>query len=430
VTELKRSLNFTHLLFYGVGTIVGAGIYSIIGSAAQTAGPAVWISFVLASVAALITALSYAELVSAFPRAGAEYHFLREAFPQVRLLAFLGGLLIALNAAATSATVALAFGGYLNVFLKVPIGLAAFILLIVCTMLNIAGIREATWVSMGLIGIEVGGLLVFIIFGIPHAQWERAFVLPSLDLIPNVIGVAALVFFVYIGFQDVANLAQEAKQAEKHVPWALLISVLITSAIYLIVVFVAIAIDSIDAMAASNAPLEAAARRIHPALGKLLGITALFATASTALISLVSISRLLYGMAQGSDMPKILGKTWKRRQTPWVAALFLFIGASVLLTLEHIKIVASVSSLGMLIVFIAVQTAMIVLRYTQPALKRSFFVPGSIGKLPVLPLIGIAITFVLLLQFETKIYAIVTATLLSGWAGYRLRSAYSGAQKP
>ena len=117
---LAPTLTLTQLVFYGVGTIVGAGIYTIIGSAAGLAGTALWVSLLCAGAAAFLTALSYAELISMLPRAGAEYQFLKAAFPKAPLISFLAGFLIALNAAATSATVSLAFAGYLRVFLEVP----------------------------------------------------------------------------------------------------------------------------------------------------------------------------------------------------------------------------------------------------------------------------------------------------------------------
>lgn len=183
-TELRRSLNLVQLTFYGVGTIVGAGIYSVLGAAAGVAGEGLWISLLFAGAAALLTGLSYAELVSLFPRAGAEYHFLKEAFPRWPLLAFLAGFLIALNASATSATVALAFGGYARVFADLPAWVPALGLLSTCTVINILGIREATWVSIGIICVEVGGLLLLIGAGWWRADVVASIALPSADALP------------------------------------------------------------------------------------------------------------------------------------------------------------------------------------------------------------------------------------------------------
>src|SRR5688572_1863698 len=138
--QLKRTLSLPQLIFYGVGTMVGAGIYSVIGAAAEEAGAQLWVSFIFAGIAAFLTVLSYAELVSMFPKTGAEYNFLKAAFPDQPVFSFMAGYLIALNASATSATVALAFAGYLGVFVMTPEALTALALLAVCTVVNIVGI--------------------------------------------------------------------------------------------------------------------------------------------------------------------------------------------------------------------------------------------------------------------------------------------------
>jgi APA family basic amino acid/polyamine antiporter len=408
-TELKRSLTLTQLTFYGVGTIVGAGIYSVLGAAAGVAGHGVWLSLLLAGLAALLTALSYAELISMYPRAGAEYQFLRRAFPRLTLLSFFAGFLIALNAAATSATVALAFGGYLRVFLEIPAALTAFVLLGACTVVNIAGIRESTWVSMALICVEVAGLLLLIGAGFWHTDVIAAVHWPDLADGAGAAGIfagAALIFFIYIGFEDVANLAEETHEPRRDVPRALLISVMLTTVIYLLVAWVVLALATPATLAASESPLTAAAATITPALGWTLAITALFATASTALISLISISRLLFGMARDGALPGVLARLTPERRTPWVAALALFAAACALLPLGEVKVIASISALGVLSVFVGVQGALIMLRFTQPETPRGFRVPFAIGRMPVLPLLGIAMALALLTQFEAKVYAV------------------------
>ncbi|MCC2639027.1 MAG: amino acid permease [Moraxellaceae bacterium] len=416
-TELKRSLGLTQLTFYGVGTIVGAGIYSVLGAAAGMAGEGMWISLLLAGLAAFLTALSYAELISMYPQAGAEYHFLKRAFPRLTLLSFFAGFLIALNAAATSATVALAFGGYLRVFLEIPAALTAFVLLAICTVVNIAGIRESTWTSMALICVEVAGLLLLIGAGFWHADVLAAVHWPASLETGNVAGIfagTALIFFIYIGFEDVANLAEETHEPRRAVPRALLISVALTTVIYLLVAWVALALISPAQLAASESPLTAAASTIAPGLGWTLAITAMFATASTALISLISISRLLFGMARDGALPGVLSRLTPERRTPWVAALALFATACALLPLGEVKVIASISALGILSVFVAVQGALVMLRFTQPEVPRGFRVPFSIGRLPLPPLLGIVMALALITQFEAKVYAVGAFAVLVG----------------
>lgn len=397
--------------------MVGAGIYSVIGAAAQEAGSQLWLSFIFAGIAAFLTVLSYAELVAMHPKTGAEYNFLKAAFPELPVFSFMAGYLIALNAAATSATVALAFAGYLNVFVEASAALVALLLLMLCTLLNIAGIRESTWVSIGLICIEVAGLLLLIWSGFESGRMVTAFDEGSAGNSLNIAGIfaaTALIFFIFIGFEDVANLSEETHEPATTVPRALIISVIFTSVLYVLVAFSFIALGGAEEGGDSDSPLSAAAASIAPWRGRALAVAALFATASTALISLVSISRMLFGMARSGDMPKVLSKTLSKRKTPWVAALVLFCTACLLLPLGEVKTVASVSSFGVLLVFSAVQVAMIALRLRQPAKKRPFRVAFAIAGVPVLPVIGIVTLIALLTQFEAIVYAVGGAAILAG----------------
>ncbi len=430
--ELARSLTLTQLVFYGVGTMIGAGIYSIIGAAAGEAGHHLWISFLLAGCVAFLTVLSYAELASMMTRAGAEYQFMKKAFPRWPLLSFMAGYLIALNASATSATVSLAFAGYLDVFVNVPAMVTAFILLAVCTMINIAGIRQSTKISVGLICIEVAGLLLLIWAGFRHGDIANSFPhAPATGDFSGIFIATALIFFVFIGFEDVVNLSEESHDPQKNVPRALLLSVGLTSLIYVLVALAVIAIAAPEDLAQSDSPLTLASAQAVPWTGPVLTVAALFATASTALISLISISRLLFGMARDGDMPKPLSKTLARRQTPWVAALTLFTASCLFLPLGEVKIVASISSMGVLLVFIGVHAAMITLRFQQPDLERPFRVPFSIGPLPVLPVLGLIMAAALLTRFEPLVYLVGGGAIGFGIATYfiyrRIRAgAFSG----
>lgn len=420
--ELNRALNITGLIFYGVGSMVGAGIYSIIGAAANIAGSHLWISFLLASIAAFITVLSYAELISMYHKAGAEYQFLQRAFPKYSILSFMAGYLIALNAVATSATVALAFAGYLDFFINVPNLVTAIILLVVCTAVNIAGIRQSTWLGIGLVTIEVTGLLIVIWTGFESGGMLQSLsTAPSWDSLAGIFAATSLIFFVYIGFEDVANLSEESKMPSKTTPRALIISVLITSVIYLLVSLAFIAIENSRSYWNSASPLSDLTGAISPWRGIALGIAALFATASTALISLVSISRMLFGMAREGAMPEILSRTLKRRRTPWIAALILFAAACLFLPLGKVEIIASVSSFGVLLVFIGVQISMVILRFSQPNKVRPFRVPLSIGKVPVFPCIGIGIILFLITQFKLITYLIGAGAIILGLLIYFFR---------
>lgn len=415
MSELKRTLTVTELTFYSIGSIIGAGIYSVIGAAAGEAGTYLWISFVLAAIAAFITVLTYSELVSIMPKAGGEYHFLRAAFPNNPLISFMIGYLITLAAVATCSTVALSFGGYLKVFLDIPIIFSGFILLILCTAINIAGIRQSTFFSIFLICIETAGLFLIIWIGFSQGHPEKSFQnLPKNNELPNIFAATALVFFIYTGFGDIINLAEESYKPTKNVPKALLISILVVSIIYILVAIAIIGLSDPKALANSDSPLSFATKNIAPTTSKILGITALFATASTALITMISISRLLFGMAREGDMPKTLAKVLAKRHTPYIAAISIFIASCLLLPIDKVKITASLSSFSALLVFISIHVSVIILRYKKNAPKPKFKIALNIGRFPVLPFIGIIISTLLLTQFNQEVYLMAAVAILVG----------------
>ena len=428
--KLRRTIGLPQLILYGVSSMVGAGIYSVIGVAAGMAGTHLWLSFILAAIAAFIAVLSYTELSARFPKTGAEYQYLKKAFPELKALAFLGGYLVILNAATTAATVSVAFGGYLNHFMEMPIPAVAFGLLLVCTLINIVGIRESTWASTIMAMLEVGGLFLLIGIGL-NSVLGTGLSTPTFDTLPKlsdmngVFSATALIFFVYIGFEAIVDLSEETREPKRIVPLALLISVIFTAVIYILVAFSVLAISTPAQLSASTSPLTTAVESAAPWAGPVLAIAALFATASTALISMVGVSRVLYGMARDGEMPSVLAKLLPKQQTPWAAALTLFFISCLFLPLGEVKILASVSSLGVLLLFVAVQAAVIRLRFTNPEVSGTFYIPFAIGKVPVIPVIGIVICIGLMTLYEPLVYAITAAVILAGGVVFVLHNHYS-----
>jgi basic amino acid/polyamine antiporter, APA family len=407
ITKLRRVLGLTELTFYGIGSLIGAGIYSIIGVAAGEAGNFLWLSFITAGGAAFLTALSYSELASTLTKAGAEYQYIKFTFPTWHLLAFLGGYLVMLNGASTAATVSVAFAGYLNSFLTVPIIFTAFLTLLFSTLINISGIRQSTWASIIFTSIEISGLLLIISLGFIKGDIGKSFLLwPSLSNITSVLHASSIIFFIYIGFEDLVNLSEETVRPAVTIPRALILSGLVTSIIY---VAVAVAVTGLtDPMRASlsSAPLTTIVTTIHPWFGTAIGFAALCATASTVLIALISISRMIFGMARDGYFPKILAKIHSTRKTPYTASLTLFLLACIFLSFKEIETISSISSFGVLLVYILIHLSVIVLRVTQPNLWRPFRVPLSVHGIPVLPVIGMLASILLIMQFDFKIYLI------------------------
>jgi amino acid transporter len=415
VTQLKRTLGLPALTLYGLGTTLGAGIYSVLGPAAGLVGDAVWMSFVVSSLAALLVALSYSELATAFPRAGAEYVYLRAAFPRSGAPAFAIGMMMAASGTATAATVALAFAGYLEGFVELPAFASAGCMLVLLTAVALWGMRESAWLNIAFTSIEVGGLLLVIGAALFSDRFGAALEAgPSLDVIAG----ASLVFFSYLGFENIVNLAEEAHEPERTLPRAIILSLVITTLLYVLVALAAVALAGADRLANSRAPLALAVAQASPALARVLGAIALFATANTALASILSAGRVLYGMAQGGDLPRRVGAVGSRRKTPWVATLIASGAAMLLLPLGRVELVASVSSFAALIAFTAVHASVIALRYREPERSRPFRVPLRVGRFPLLPALGAIGSSMLLVRLEPAALLVGASLLISALLAY------------
>jgi basic amino acid/polyamine antiporter, APA family len=402
---LKPVLGPVQLVFYGVGVIVGAGVYSVIGTAAGLAQQNLWVSFVIGAGVACLTAISYAEMATAYPQAGAEYTYIRHAWPKADWLSFGVGVVILLGGAASAATVAMAFGGYLRVFVDFPPALAALALLVACTAFNIWGMRESSWVNMLFTSIEVGGLLLVIAAGL-----VRDVAPPPVDaqpaiMQPAIMSAAALLFFVYLGFEEIANLVEEVRRPARDMPLALFASMAITTVLYVLVALAVVHMATPAELASSDAPLATAISSVWPQLVNVLSGVALFATANTVLITIIAASRLTFSMAREGEIHAVFAGLLPRRQTPWVAAILSLVAAAALLPIGSVKILAEMSSFAALVAFLMVNLALITLRYTHPHHRRPFRVPGTIGRMPVLPLAAVVSIVLLLIHFDWQIYA-------------------------
>lgn len=419
---LERTLGLPSLFLYGLGAILGAGIYSVLGAAAGRAGKSVWLSFVLSALLALVTALSYAELSTAYPRAAAEYVYLRRAMPKRRWAAFAAGVMMAASSAATAATVSLAFAGYLERFVPLPQLAVSAGLLAALTGVALWGIRQSSWMNAVFTLIEAGGLVLFVVVGAKAEGFGEALLARPTWA---VFGGASIVFFSFLGFENIANLVEEAKKPERDLPRAILLSLAGATVLYVLVALAAVALLDPAAIAKSDAPLAAAIGTAAPRLAGALGGVALFATANTALASLLSGSRVLYGIARGGDLPRRVGAVLGKRKTPWVATLIVAGVAGAMLPLGKVAVVASVSSFAALLAFASVNVALIVLRYREPDRERPFRVPLTAGRFPVLPALGAAASLALLTQLERDALiggAVLLAVTLGAYLGLNRRA--------
>lgn len=409
--KLKAVLGPIQLTFYSVGIIVGAGIYSVIGAAAGLAGESLWLSFVVAAVVAALTAVSYAEMATSFPAAGAEYVYIRRALPEARWISVATAAIILFGGAATAATVAVAFGGYLQLFFDVSPTVSAVLLLVLCTAVNMIGVREASWLNILFTCIEVAGLALVIGAGLTRVSFFDPVTSPPT---PGILPAAAIIFFVYLGFEEVANLAEEARTPARDIPRALFFSLGLTTILYVTVALAAVALVSPGELANSGAPLATALQQTWPQATWVLAAIALFATANTVLITLIATSRMAFSMARENDLPKAIGNLALGRQTPWVAAILVLLMSATLLPLGDLTILAELSSFSALIAFLVVNLALIILRYRLPKHRRPFVVPLSIGRMPILPLAAILSIAMLLASFDRTILIATVLVFLAG----------------
>lgn len=316
--HLRRRIGIIGLSAYGVGTILGAGVYALIGPAARLAGHGLWLSFLLAALIAALTGLSYDELTTAIPRAAAEFEFVYDAFGSDRL-AFLVAWILVLSNSASLGTVALGFAGYLYSLSGLPISFAALALILVMMAVNVIGIRESTAVNVVFTVIEAGGLVLVIV----AATSVHGPLLPSpIETWSGVVEGAAFIFFAYLCFEEIAHVSEETVAPELLIPVAITISVVLTAILYVGIAFAALALVSPGELAASPAPLADALAAAWGQRGReVLNVVALFATANTVLLLVTAGARMLYGMASSSALPGILGYVHPSTRTPIVAII-------------------------------------------------------------------------------------------------------------
>ncbi|MEX1254070.1 MAG: APC family permease [Dehalococcoidia bacterium] len=409
--KLRRSLGLFETTLGGIGIILGAGIYALVGEVAGKAGDALWLSFLMAAGMAAVIGLGYAELASTFPRAGADFEYTRRALgPRA---AFVVGWLIVIGNLVAAAAVALGFGGYLSYFIDLPATPLALGALVVATLIAFYGIKQAVWTSIVLTFVEAAGLIFIITIGVPHLG--DADLLETQHGATGVFSGAALVMFAFIGFEQVATLAEETRDAARIVPRALLISLAVTTVLYLLVAVASVSVLGWEALSSSDAPLaDVAAEVLGGRASDFVAVVALFSTGNTILLLLVAASRLIYGMADTNALPRFLAWVHPRAQTPVRAiALSLVVSAGFALS-GDLALVAGATNFAVFIGFAAVNLSLIVLRYTHPDVERPFRVPLSIGRMPVLPVVALASVAFMMANLEHDVLLIGGGLFLSG----------------
>ena len=387
--SLRRELGLVEVVIYGVGLILGAGIYAILGEAAGAAGESLPIAFLLAAVISLFTGLSYAELSSRFPKGEGDYVYVREGL-QSKLLAEIVAFLRVFVGVVSAAAVALAFSGYLSAFVGVPPIMTAIGLVVAASAVNFWGISTSAKLNVIFTLAEVAGLAIIIWIG--RGSWGNVDVLSLPSGVTGVMGAAFLVFFAYVGFGSIVNIAEETEDPTRTIPKAILLSIGITTVLYMLVAVSAVGVVDWQTLGDSASPLALVAQAGAGAMsGSVVGAIALASTGNTVLILLVSTSRLLYGVSKSEyrSFPSVFSRVHPRRRTPHFAVALVGGTTIPFVLLGDLGQVAAIANVALLVVFVIVNGALLKLRFDEPRSKEGFTTPLTVGRLSFTALCGV-----------------------------------------
>src|SRR5881296_2627820 len=407
--SLKRALGALNLTMLGIGAIIGTGIFVLTGTvAAVNAGPAVVLSFVLAGIASIFAALCYSEFASLVPMAGSAYTYGYATLGEV--FAWIIGWDLILEYALGAVTVSIGWSGYVVSFLHdigidIPaqlsaargtlimladgtqvaaiFNLPAVIIIGIITLLLVIGIRESATVNNIIVFVKVAVVLLFI-FGAAHAvnsaNWHP-FIPPSTGVRgqfgwSGVMQGAGIVFFAYIGFDAVSTAAQEAKNPQRDMPIGIIGSLLICTALYILVSGIATGVISYKELNVPDPIAVAADRAGLGWMASLIKLGAIAGLSSVILVMLLGQSRVFYSMSRDGLLPQFVNKVHPRFQTPYITSIVTGIAVAFVASLLTVREAGSLVSIGTLLAFVIVSAGVLFLRVREPNLPRPFKTPA------------------------------------------------------
>ncbi|KRF08832.1 amino acid permease [Arthrobacter sp. Soil782] len=411
-SKLRQGISGKLLYLFILGDVLGAGIYALVGVIAAEVGGAIWVPLIIALALALLTAGSYAELVTKYPKAGGAAVFAQRAY-KTPFISFVVGFCMLAAGVTSAAGLTLAFtGDYLSAFIAVPPGWAAVVFLALLALLNARGIKESVRSNVVMTVIEVSGLvlvivLVAVFLGQGGGNPEQISQFPAnANPAVAVLGASLIAYYSFVGFEVSANVAEEVQNPARVYPKALFGALATAGAVYLLIGLVSAAALPAEDLAGSTAPLldvvTATGFGIPPWLFSLI---ALVAVANGALLTMIMASRLTFGMAEEGLLPPVLGKVLPNRRTPWVAIIATTAVAMVLTLTGDLASLAETVVLLLLFVFISTNIAVLVLRRDRVEHKH-FRIPT------VIPYLGVASCVLLLTQQSAEIW--LRAAILVG----------------
>jgi APA family basic amino acid/polyamine antiporter len=400
--KLHRSIGPTQLALYGLGSMLGAGIYGLIGQAAGIAGNAVWLAFIASLVVALLTALSYASIISRYPRAAGAAYVTQRAY-KIPMLSFVVGIAVVcsgLTSVATQSRVLAANIAQMFGWQSIPVEFIAVGFLLLLAGIAFRGIRESMWVNVLCTIIEAAGLLIVIAVGFSYWGSVNLLEVPtglgSDAFFLIILNGAVLTFFAFLGFEDTINVAEECRDPETTMPIGLIAAMVMAAILYIAVAITAVSVVPYGELAKAPSPLTAVVGKAAPAFPAFVfTFITIFAVANTALVNYVTASRLVYGMSRQGLLPTFLGRVHQSTKTPHVAIFVLFAVLAPLALYGTIGNLAAATVLLLLTVFCVVNAALVVLQRRKSEPHGKFEVPAfvpALGAVVCLVLIAVRVS--------------------------------------
>ncbi|MBD3388829.1 MAG: amino acid permease [Candidatus Altiarchaeales archaeon] len=383
--RLRRDLGLKEVVFFGVGVTLGAGIYAIIGEAALVSGNMVWLSFLVASFVALLSAFSYAELSSRYPDAGGEFEYVNQVFG--RSPAFVIGFLVAVTGIVASAAISISFAEYLSVVYPLNRTAAAIGIMLLMAAVNISGIKHSSKTNMIATAITLAGLVLVVLFSIPDLGSVDYLEMPPSGSV-GILSAGALIFFAYVGFEDVVKLAEETENPRENIPKGLILSNLIVMVIYLMVSLSLVSVIECEGLGGVEGPLSHLMRSKTGFVGaSLMAVFALFATSNSILTNVIATSRIVFDMGRESTILKPLTYLTPGLGTPLTGTLLTSAAILAFILIGDLKTVAALSNMFIFAVFFTINVTAIASRF-RPGEEARFKMPLNIGKFPLISVVG------------------------------------------
>ncbi|BBY18808.1 APC family permease [Mycolicibacterium litorale] len=416
--KLKRKITGPLLYLFILGDVLGAGIYALMGVLAEDVGGVLWAPLIVALLLALLTAGSYAELVTKYPKAGGAAVFAERAFKQPAV-SFLVGFSMLAAGVTSAAGLALAFAGdYLSTFIDVPAIPAAIVFLALVAALNARGISESVKSNVVMTVIELSGLLIVIIavavmVGGGRGEVSRVGEFPDGATPALAILAGAIVaYYSFVGFETSANVAEEIRNPSKVYPTALFGALITAGVVYALVgIASAIALPADELSQSSGPLLDVVAAAGVGVPDWLFSAIALVAVANGALLTMIMSSRLTYGMAEHGLLPTVLSRVLPQRRTPWVAIVATTVVAMLLTLVGELSTLAETVVLLLLFVFISTNVAVLVLR--RDRVDHDHFQVWT-----AVPVLGVASCVLLMTQQTAKVWLFAAIMLVVGGVLY------------